>query len=94
MHNPSVREVIFKLHQHAWQQVPPETREQCLTAFEGLGHSKANEVGFKETKDYKRANIKGHSIRRLMRHYIPVKRGVIDKVCGRKEVQCGVHSPA
>ena len=72
LHNPSVREVIFKLHQHDWRIVPPETQEQCKAAFKGLGHSRANEAGFKVTKDWKRTNHKGKSIKRIMRHFIPV----------------------
>ena len=56
VHNPAVREVIFKLHQHNWQVVPPETAEQCKTAFQGLGHSLGNERGFKEIKESKRKN--------------------------------------
>ena len=94
VHNASVREPIFKLHQHAWEKVPPETLDQCKSAFNGLGHSRGNEMGFKETKDWKRRNPKMHSIRRIMRHYIPVKRNVIKHVCGRKEVACGVRPPA
>ena len=35
-----------------------------------------------------------HSIRRIMRHYLPVKKGVIKAVCNRPEVACGVRPPA
>ena len=54
VHNPGVREVIFRLHQHDWRVVPPETKEQCKTAFKGLGHSLGNERGFQVIKDWKR----------------------------------------
>ena len=63
VHNPAVREAIFKLHQHDWRVVPPETKEQCKTAFKGLGHSLANERGFKAIKDWKRTNSRRHGIK-------------------------------
>ena len=73
VHNAAVREVIFKLHQHDWRVVPPETKEQCKTAFKGLGHSLGNERGFKEIKDWKRKNSRQHVIKRVKRLYIPIK---------------------
>ena len=63
VHNPAVREVIFKLHQHDWRVVPPETEAQCATAFKGLGHSLGNERGFKAIKDWKRTNSRKHGIK-------------------------------
>ena len=62
VHNPAVREVIFKLHQHDWRVVPPETKEQCKTAFKGLGHSLGHERGFKVIKEWKRRNSRQHVI--------------------------------
>ena len=74
VHNPAVREVIFKLHQHDWRAVPPETKEQCKTAFKGLGHSLGNERGFKVTMDWKRTISRNHVINRINRLYIPIKK--------------------
>ena len=74
VHNPAVREVIFKLHQHDWLVVPPEIKEQCKTAFKGLGHSLGNERGFKAIKDWKRTNSRKHGIKRIRRLYIPIQR--------------------
>ena len=74
VHNAAVREVIFKLHQHDWRVVPPETKEQCKTAFKGLGHSLGNERGFKDIKDWKRKNSRQHVIKRAKRLYIPIKK--------------------
>ena len=72
VHNPAVREVIFKLHQHDWRAVPPETKEQCKTAFKGLGHSLGNERGFKVIKDWKRTNSRKHVIKRVKRLHVPI----------------------
>ena len=74
VHNPAVREVIFKLHQHDWRVVPPETKEQCKTAFKGLGHSLGNERGFKVIKDWKRTNSRKHVIARARRLDIPIQK--------------------
>ena len=93
VHNPAVREVIFKLHQHDWRVVPPETKEQCKTAFKGLGHSLGNERGFKVTKDWKRTNSRKHVIKRIRRLYIPIQKKIIGTFCKRPEVSCGVSTP-
>ena len=76
VHNAAVREVMLKLHQHDWRVVPPETKEQCKTAFKGLGHSLGNERGFKEIKDWKRTNSRNHVIKRSRRLYIPIQKKI------------------
>ena len=63
VHNPAVREVIFKLHQHDWRVVPPEIKEQCKTAFKGLGHFLGNERGFKAIKNWKKASSRKHGMK-------------------------------
>ena len=73
VHNPAVREVIFKLHQHDFEVIPPETKEQCKTAFKGLGHSLGNERAFREIKDYKRRHSRKPVIKRVKRLNIPIQ---------------------